>query len=390
MSEKTQTVSGLSWDLLKNPWIIIISMLAGIALGVFNKTLAFKLAPFGDAFLAFLSMCVIPIMASAIITSIGRLFSSREAGAHLKRILVVFLLGLIITGVISLGVALTGNPGQGLDQKTLDTLGKVLNELEKDVHAQSENIQPITSFSQFINAIIPYNIFTALYEGKNLQILFFSIVFGLTIGILPSHNKQLFLDITEVVFKAFEKAISLAMYFLPCGLLCMLAGQVARAGVDILLAMVKFIILVHISGIIMIILGSLAIQLVTKKSLFVIFKELREPLILAFGTRNSYATMPSVFDALRDNFHLPQSLINLVVPLSIVICRYSMVVNFAIVTVFMAQLYSIPLGVNQVLLIFGGSIIAAVAGAGAPGVAALSMVGIILAPMGLPTGVAIV
>lgn len=390
MNDKTGTVSGVIWALLKNPWIIILSMLVGIMLGLFNKSLAFKLAPFGDAYLSFLSMCVIPIMASAIITSIGRLFSSRDAGAHLKRILVVFMLGLIVTGVISLSVALLGNPGQGLDQKTLHTLGRVLNELEINMPAESQDVQTITSFSQFINMIIPSNIFNALFEGKSLQILFFSIVFGLTIGILPSNNKKLFLDITEIVFKAFEKAIFLAMYFLPFGLLCMLAGQVAMAGVDILLAMVKFVILIHVAGILILIFGLLVIFLVTKKSLLIIFKGLREPLIIAFGTRNSYATMPSVFDTLRDNFQLPQNLINLVVPLSIVICRYSMVVTFIIGTVFMAQLYSMSLGINQVLLILGGSIIAAIAGAGAPSVVALSMVGIILAPMGLPTGVAIV
>ena len=376
-------------DFLKNPWVIILGMAAGIITGMFNKNLALKLAPIGDAYLSFLSMCVIPIMATAVITSFGRLFRAREASFFLRRIIVVFLLGLLITSSIGMFAAVTGKPGQ-LEPQSLDKLGKVLIQFERDNPGNNTGGKESFGFYQFLKMIIPANIFNALYEGKNLQILFFSIVLGLSLGILPSEKADQLLDFTEVVFKAFEKAIVLAMYALPLGLFCMLAGQIAQAGIDILKAMTKFVVIIHITGLALVLLGSAVISAVSKKPFIQIFRDLREPLIIAFGTRNSYAAMPAVFDTLRDNFSLNQNLINLVVPLSIVICRYSMVVVFTIGAVFMAQLYNMQLGLDQYFFILLVSVLAAVAGAGAPSVVALSMIAIVLAPLGLPSGAAIV
>lgn len=380
--------SGFNWDSLKNPWVIILAMAAGIATGLLNKNLALQLVPIGDAYLSFLSMCVIPIMITAIITSFGRLFRAREVSVILKRIIVIFLLGLLVTGLISLFTAIGGKPGQ-MDYQSLDRLGAVLIRYEQNDAGNSAGSEPFGLY-QFLKMIIPANIFSALGEGRNLQILFFSIVLGLTLGKLPSDKADQLLDITEVIFKAFEKTIILAMYVLPLGLFCMLAGQIAQTGVEILMAMTKFVVIIHLVGLALVLMGSAVIAAVARKPFLQTFRDLREPLIIAFGTRNSYAAMPSVFNALWDKYGLNQNLINLVVPLSIVICRYSMVVVFTIGAVFMAQLYGMQLSIGQYFFIFLGSILAALAGAGAPGVVALSMIAIVLTPLGLPAGAAIV
>ncbi len=381
--------SAAGWQILKNPWVIMLAMAAGMAVGVFNRDLAFKLAPLGDAYLSFLSMCVIPIMITAVVTSFGRLFRTREVGNLLKRIMVVFLLGLLITSSVSMLAAVAGKPGQ-LDDRSLDGLGAVLIQHEQDNPGADTGVRESFGLQELLQMLVPANIFSALYEGKNLQILFFSVILGLTLGILPLKKADQLLDFTEVIFKAFEKIIVLAMYALPPGLFCMLAGQVAQTGMEILIAMIKFVVIIHITGLALVLAGSALISAVTAKPWPLTFRELKEPLLIAFGTRNSYAAMPSVFEALRDRFGLAHDLINLVVPLSIVICRYSMVMVFAAGAVFMAQLYNLSLGVDGYFLILLVSILAAVAGAGAPGVAALPMVAIVLTPLGLPAGAAIV
>ena len=382
-------ICGFSWETLKKPWAIILGMIAGILTGLFNRSLSLRLAPLGDAYLSFLSMCVIPIMATAVITSFGRLFRAKEVSFFLKRIFVVFLLGLLITSFIGMLAAVSGNPGQ-VDHQSLDKLGKVLMQYEGNAPGNDSGGKESFTVQDFLKMIIPANIFDALHQGKNLQILFFSIILGLTLGILPSERAEQLLDATEVIFRAFEKAILLAMYLLPLGLCCMLAGQISRTGIDILRAMTKFVVVIHIAGLALVILGTAVIFTATGKPLRQIYRDLREPLVIAFGTRNSYAAMPSVFDSLRDNFQLSPDLINLVVPLSIVVCRYSMITVFTIGTVFMAQLYSIQLGIEQYLFIFFVSVLAALAGAGAPSLVALPMIAIVLAPLGIPAGAAVV
>ncbi|MDT3702976.1 MAG: cation:dicarboxylase symporter family transporter [Thermincola sp.] len=375
-------------DSIKKPWAIALGTAAGIFIGIYNKGLAMRLEPFGDLYLSFLKMSVIPIMITAIVASFGGLLSSQETRKYLKRIIAVFLIGLLLSGVVGMIVALAGNPGQGLKPEARETLGTVLMNAEKISGAGQQSVS--IGFSGFVRDLVPTNIFAALYEGKTLQILFFSIVFGLTIGIIPKQNSEQILELTNSTFKAFEKAIGLAMYGLPFGLLGIMAGQVARTGTDILLALAKLILLIHLAALILIFLGGFIISVRSGISLFQSFKNLREPIIIAFGTRNSFATMPSVFSVVRDSFHLPQNAINLIVPLSIVICRFSMVLVFTIGTVFIVQLYGVPLSIGNIIFAVFAAVLAALAGAGAPGMASLSMIAIILTPLGLPTDAAVI
>lgn len=373
---------------IKKPWAIALGTSAGIGIGIYNKGLALWLEPFGDIYLSFLKMSILPIMITAVVASFGGLLSSSETRQYLKRILAVFLIGMVLAGIIGMAVALVGNPGHGLKPEAKQTLGTLLMNAEKNPAAEQQSVS--TGFSGFIKDIVPTNIFAALYEGKTLQILFFSIVFGLTVGVIPKQNSEQILELTNSTFKAFEKAISLAMYGLPFGLLGIMAGQVARTGTDILLAMAKLILLIHVAALILIFFGGFIISMISGTSLFQSFKNLREPVIIAFGTRNSFATMPSVFKVLRDGFHLPQNAINLIVPLSIVICRFSMVLVFTLGTVFVVQLYGVPLSAGQILFTVFAAVLAALAGAGAPGMVSLSMITIILTPLGLPADAAII
>lgn len=390
MREKSFKDKGLNrWvRSIKKPWAIALGTAAGIGIGVYDKGLALGLEPFGDIYLSFLKMSVIPIMITAVVASFGGLLSSQETRRYLKRIIAVFLIGMLAAGVVGMAVALAGNPGHGLGPEARQTLGTVLMNAEK---SQAAGQQPVSAgFSGFIKDLVPTNIFAALNEGKTLQILFFSIVFGLTVGIIPKQNGEQILELTNSTFKAFEKAIGLAMYGLPFGLLGIMAGQVARTGTDILLAMAKMILLIHAAALILIFLGVFIISLISGASLLQSFKNLREPAIIAFGTRNSFATMPSVFTVLRDSFHLPQNAVNLIVPLSIVICRFSMMLVFTVGTVFVVQLYGVPLNAGQILFVILAAVLAALAGAGAPGMASLSMIAIILTPLGLPADAAVV
>jgi proton glutamate symport protein len=373
--------------LLRSPWAILLGMAGGITLGITDRGLAMQVAPMGDLYMNLLTMCVLPIMGTAVVSSLGRLLSSSESARYLKRIGVVFTCGIILATAVGLGVALIGKPGAGLNQETRGNIGRILMQAE----ANSALSSPIaTGLAEFLQMVIPTNIFGALSQGKNLQILFFSLVFGLAIGLIPSDNREQFLDLTEVAFNAFVKVIGMAMYVLPFGLFSMIAGQVATGGVGVLMAMGRYVVMVHVAFFILMIAGGLVISWAARKSFLQAFSELREPLVVAFGTRSSYAALPSMLEALRENFRMPPEIVNLVVPLSVVVCRYSMLLVFTIGAVFVAELYNIPVGAPQIGIIFGGAMLGMLAGAGAPGVVALAMISMVLIPLGLPVNAAVI
>ncbi|KIL39175.1 hypothetical protein SD70_21785 [Gordoniibacillus kamchatkensis] len=292
------------------------------------------------------------------------------------------------TRLVGLIVGLAGRPGDGLGKEKQSTLGKLLVETEKrsDRTAEADGF----NMKSFVSMLIPTNIFDALYHEKNLQVLFFSVVFGIGVGLIRSPASGHILAAGETIFKAFEKAISWSLYALPFGLMSIMAVQIAQTGVTVMIAMAKFIMLTYAAAIILIAISSAAIWYATGKSVVKSFADLKEPLLIAFGTRSSYAAMPSLFQSLRDEFSLEPQAIHLIVPLNIVICRYSMVLVYTLGTVFAAQLYGVPFGIFSFVLALFGAVIAALAGAGSPAVAALSMISIVLGMFGLPSGTAII
>ncbi len=379
----------LQFQWLKSTWAILGGIAGGVLIGIVNKPVAALISPLGDLYLSFLKMCVIPIMITALVPSLGRLLLSKETSRYLKRLSLVFVIALLTVSAVGLAVGFIGQPGEGLSGEARTTLGQVL--MDSETSSGSSNTSASSGgLLGFIINMIPSNIFSALVEGNNLQILFFSIIFGITLGFVPSAAGETLLSLMEVVFKVFQKAISWTMYILPVGLLCIMAGQIARTGVDILLAMVKFVALIHVAAIILMLISAVVIRLTIKKSILESFQDLKKTLIIAFGTRNSIATMPSMLDVLRNNFRLEQSTVNLVIPLGVILCRYSMVLIFSMAIVFISQLYYVPLGLDGILIALIGAVIAAVAGAGAPGVVSLSMLALVLDPLGLPAGATII
>lgn len=116
--------------ILRSPWTILLGAGAGALLGMGNPILAMRLAPLGDIYLTLLTMCVIPIMMTAVISSFGRLLSTQQAGKYLMRIGSVFVCGIILTTAVGLMVGVLGEPGAGLTPEIRATLGAVLQQAE--------------------------------------------------------------------------------------------------------------------------------------------------------------------------------------------------------------------------------------------------------------------
>jgi len=79
-----------SWNLLLNPWVVVVSMILGMFIGAYHKRFAVGLAPFGNMYVSLLKMCVLPILISAVAYSLGGLLRAHAAKTYLKRLLVVF------------------------------------------------------------------------------------------------------------------------------------------------------------------------------------------------------------------------------------------------------------------------------------------------------------
>ena len=387
MSKEKNPNRLLSWNLLLNPWVVIVSMILGMYIGAGYKRLAVNLAPFGNMYVSLLKMCVLPILVSAVSYSLGGLLRSHRAQKYLKRMLIVFSFTLVITCALGLASGVVGRPGVGINE---DILGEIINDspltpdLEIFFYQPNDPSEQLPELLKFFASVVPANIFYSLTNDRNLQVLLFAIILGCAIGLVHAKASDDLLILLDAIFKVFSKIIRWIIYALPFGLFCLMADLISRIGTDILFSMIKFIVVFHICAILVLIINTVIIWKQSGSSFAHVLSALKEPVILAFGTRNGFATLPSAMDAMREKLNFDQTSTNLLVPLGLTICRYGNVLYFAIAIIFIAQLYSASLGLSGIMIALICTILAGMATSGATSIVILSMMTIVLDPLNLP------
>jgi Na+/H+-dicarboxylate symporter len=377
-------------SILRNPWTILGSALLAMYLGVSQPDFAKSLAPFGNIYLSLLKMCVLPLLISAITMSIGRLMISHDAVRYIKRLLVVFPIGMFIVAIVGLVTATILGPGRSLSSATLQKLGVLINKEGVDLVISLSGPPSVPKeppgLLSFIASMIPSNIFGSLSDGETLKVVFFSIVFGATLGIVNSKSSnplQVF-STFDAIYKAFNKLIGWLTLLLPFGLLSLLASQIAKAGLNVIFAMVNFLVAGLIAYGIVYTISTIVIWSQVKRSLSFVFATLQDSTILALATSNAFACLPSTIAAMSDVFKFERQAVNVVVPLAVTLGRFGQVTYFTLASLFVAQIYKADLGVGGLSIVIIGSIFAGIASSGATGIATLATMSVVLQPLGLP------
>ncbi len=375
----------LKW--LRSPWAILISVVLAIYVGTAHQEFAILLAPLGNFYLGLLKMCVLPILLAAITTSIGRLMQSSHAAQYVKRILVIFPLGLLAASGITVILAAIMGPGRNLSTKTLESLGVLVNDSGIDLEMALTGPIPEESskgMASFLINLVPDNIFNALSQGETLKVLIFSIIVGISLGLLRDRVTEPCFDILEAIYKTFNQLIDWLTMILPIGLFSLLAYQLSQQGLDVMLSMINFVIAALVIFLVIYVLNTLIVWQQSKISFMKVLAALREPTILALATSSSLACLPSAITQLTEGLNFSRQTVHLVTPLSITLCRFGSVIYFALGSVFVMQLYDKPINLGSVIIIIIGSIFAGMATAGVTGILTLTMLGIVLEPLQLP------
>ncbi len=375
-------------EILKHPAVMILSMIIGILTGVFFKKLSLHMSIFGDIYLALLNMCSIPIVITAIIPSIAKLFQSHEVKKYLFKIITVFSILIFFTGIFSFSFTMVCKPGHNIGKKAEIVIGKLISKTNikssKDLSNKDESVKRL-----FYN-MIPENIFNSLSKGYMLQIVFFTIILGVATGFLPERNYNTIIELTESFFEAFFKIIDWLIYLLPFGIISLLAKQMTQIGTGILLAMLKFIIVFHIISILLMLKSGFLIKIYGKVNFKDSFLKLRDALFIGFGTQSSIAAIPSTIEGLTEGLKNDKKITNLVLPIGIVIFRFSAVIIYTTSVIFAANLYNMHFNVTNTIISIFLCIVIAVSSAGLPGLTTMAMVGNILHYLGLPVETVVV
>lgn len=379
-------------NVMASPYLIIIGLILGLYIGAFHKNLGKVLEPFGQIYLSALQMTIIPLIFVSVATSIANLLSSHHAKEFLKQIVRVFIPLLILASFIGMIFAMVMKPGSNIGHT--EDLNRIINSNGFQVRSitlqEPIEVDNAKGFLNFLSDAVPSNIFTAVTEGKILQVVIFTIIFGIALGYIKQDMRRDVINIFSILMSVFQIIISTVVKALPAGVCFLVAGQLSNMSADIFLVMLKFVTMSCITLLFFFFLCTIVMWKKSGVGYFQSISMMRYPIFVALSTNSSIAAMPAAITSLIDNFKFDRASTNLLMPLGIVTCRYGNIIYFSFATIFIAQLYHLPLDMYAYLIVLLGAIIGGITTSGATGVVTLSMMNIVLEPLGLPFGAVLI
>lgn len=375
-------MTGLAW--FTSPWATVAGLLAGGAVGVLLPATGAALAPVGNLYLSLMQMCVLPIIITAITASIARLMLGDSAAA-LPRLALVFLCGLMLTAAIAMVAGLVIEPGAGLGQEQRIFLAHEM--LRQDASSSSG---PGPSLWALAQMIVPANVIRAAAEGQMLALLLFSVLLGMGLGKLEPAQGEHAIGMLDAFYNALVKVMGWILTGLPLGLFALMADHTARGGVDMFLMLGRLIATFY--GVAILLIGGMTFIIAARTGLrpMTVLARVREPLFTAFGTASSVATLPAALRVAEHGLGLGRQTAQMVLPLGVSLYPVGNVLHVVVSSLFVLQLYALPMGLETGAVLIVGGILVACAMTGAPGVASMSLLATLLSPFGVPVEVAIV
>jgi Na+/H+-dicarboxylate symporter len=239
------------------------------------------------------------------------------------------------------------------------------------------------SFMQVLIDMVPTNPINAMAEGNMLQLIIFSILFGVSIALIGERGKaikSLFSDLNEVVMKLVTLIMNLAPYGVFCLILKLFASLGFSSFVPLLsyFSLVIFVLVLHAA-----VTYPTILFLLSGLNPFMFLKKMRPTMIFAFSTASSNATIPVTMEAVNKRLGVKNSIGSFTVPLGATINMDGTAIMQGIATVFIANVYGIDLSFVQYLTIIMMATMASIGAAGVPGVGLILLAGV-LAQVGLP------
>jgi Na+/H+-dicarboxylate symporter len=239
------------------------------------------------------------------------------------------------------------------------------------------------TFMQVLIDMIPTNPINAMAEGNMLQLIIFSILFGISLALVGSKAeriKSIFTELNEVIMKL----VTLIMNIAPYGVFCLILKLFTSLGLaSITLLLSYFLLVIGVLVLHAAVTYPLLLSMFSGLNPITFLKKMRPTMIFAFSTASSNATIPVTLEAVTKRLGVKTTIGSFTVPLGATINMDGTAIMQGIATVFIANVYGIDLNFTQYLMIIMMATMASIGAAGVPGVGLILLAGV-LAQVGLP------
>ena len=353
-------------------WQILIAFALSVLYGLFFSEHVHLVAWMGDIFIKALKMIIIPLIFTSIISGIANVGSGdnlgrlgfKTIGYYLSTSTAALFTGLVIVNIFK--------PGVGAD------LG-FANQVEGLGVAKE-------SFGSTLMNIVPDNLFVAMVENQMLSIIFFAILMGFFITKTKEKSQKILLGFFDSLFELIMKITLLVIRFTPYGIFGIVAKQIAEnndlgelfSRLGLFMLVVILALFIHAFIVLPIVLKTIG-----RVSPIKHFNAMRTPLITAFSTSSSNATLPLTMNAVKKNSGVSTKISSFTLPLGATVNMDGTALYELVAAMFIAQAYGIELTFTEQIIGVLTGLLASIGAAGIP-MAGLVMISVVLSAMGLP------
>ncbi len=372
---------------------ILVAMVAGIVLGsLLNLATGANVLPaaleglietwlvgglfdvVGRIFVASLKMLVVPLVFVSLVCGSSSLGNNARMGRIALRTVALYLFTTGVAVTVALTLALTINPGEGVE------LPGEANFVAKEA----------PSIADVIVGVVPSNPIAAMANGNMLQVIVFALLIGFAItrsGEAGTRICRFFQDFEVLIMKI----VAMLMLLAPYGVFALLSKLFAHLGFGAIVDLGKYFLTVL--GILIfhgLVVYSLLLKTLVGLPPSVLLYKMRSVWAFAFSTSSSAATMPITLRAVERRLGVKPSVAGFTIPLGATVNMDGTAIMQGVATVFIAQVYGVDLSMGDLAAVVLTATMASIGAAGVPGVGLITLA-LVLEQVGLPVeGIAMI
>jgi Na+/H+-dicarboxylate symporter len=352
-------------------WQVLVAMLLGALTGlVFGARAAAQLGWIGDLFMRLLRMIIVPLVLTSIISGVASVGGGRARGRLFSKTIGYYVLSSFLA--VSIGLLMVNLIRPGVGANMVETTASDLPPLETP-----------SSPVDLLMSIVPDNVIQAAATADMLALIFFSIVFGAAITTLPDKTSKIVVELFDALFQAMMRLTSGIIAFLPIGVFALITRMVGTTGFDSFRPLALYVVTIA-SGLTLHLFITLPVLLIVlgRISPRIHFANMREPLLIAFSTSSSGATLPVTINAVEKKVGVSNKVASFVLPMGATVNMDGTAVFECAGALFISQVLGFDLSVTQQAIVVLTALLASIGAAAVPS-AGLVVIFIVLEAIGL-------
>ncbi|MFR2573850.1 MAG: dicarboxylate/amino acid:cation symporter [Dialister sp.] len=348
---------------------LVLSVIVGLFLGD-SAVVPVKtwIAPVGTMFINLIKMMIVPVVLCSLIVGMTSMGDMKKLGRIGIKTVAFYMVTTAIAIVIGFSVAGVIEPGVGMALPA----------------EAAPKVKEAPSIMQVFVNMIPKNPIESMAKADILPVIVFALFIGAGIISVGGKKGALLINVFDSGAEVCYKVIAMIMRLAPIGVFCLLLPVVVQNGPKVLLPLLSVIMAMAVGSIIhAVIVYSGIAATVGHMSPVKFFRGMAEAMVIAFTTCSSAGTLPVNMKNIQEKLGVKRDIASFILPLGATINMDGTALYMGVCSLFIANVYNIPLTVDQMMLIILTGTLASIGTAGVPG-AGLIMLAMVLQSVGLP------